>query len=88
MSPIFVVMLIAVCEPDLLHCAPIETWNDVWKSVEDCNRAKAWITREVEADLGGAKVVMGKCRLYLDEHRRLGDSMIAEHPEPSGHLLF
>ena len=49
---VLAVMLIAVCEPDLVHCAPLETWTEVWESVEACNRDKNHILGDIQARNG------------------------------------
>ena len=88
MPTVLAVMLIAVCEPDLVHCAPLETWTEVWESVEACNRDKNHILGDIQARNGNRKTVMGKCRLYLDEEHRYSRAMLAETPAPQNGLLY
>lgn len=88
MPSIIAVMLIAVCDPDLVHCAPLQPWNQVWQTVEACNRDKTRILSDVQARNGKGKTVMGKCRLYLDEDHRYGHAMLAEVPAPANDLLY
>ena len=36
MSAVIAVLLVVVCDPDLVHCSPVETWERSWDSVESC----------------------------------------------------
>ena len=85
---IIAVMLIAVCDPDLVHCAPLQPWDRVWETVEACNHDKTRILSDVQARNGRGKTIMGKCRLYLDEEHRYNRSMLAETPAPDFELLY
>ena len=88
MPAVFAVMLLVVCEPDLIHCAPVKTWERAWETVESCRLEKARIVRAVQARVGDKKTVMSTCRLYLDEGRHLRRSMLAKNSEPWDLHLF
>ena len=88
MPAVFAVMLLVVCEPDLVHCSPVETWERGWKTVASCRLDKARIVRQVRARVGEKKTVMSKCRLYLDEGGRFRRSMLAKTPETPDLLVF
>ena len=88
MHAVVAVMLLVVCEPDLVHCSPVETLERVWRSVESCRLEKAQIVTGVQARVGDKKIVMSTCRLFLDEGHRFKRSLLAKTPMPSDQLLF
>ena len=88
MQAVVAVMLIAVCEPDLVHCQPLETWPHAWETVEACNSEKAGITGRIQEHHGRGKTVMGKCRLYLDEDQIFNRPSVAKTDPTSPGLIF
>ena len=88
MPAVFAVMLLVVCEPDLVHCSPVKTLERVWQTVESCRLERARIVHETQLRIGNQKTVMSTCRLYLDEEHRFKPSMLAKNSEPSALLLF
>lgn len=88
MAPVFVVMLIAICAPDLVHCAPLEPSNRIWETVEDCRRDKPAIIREVLHRTTRDKVVMSKCRLFLDEENRRSQLLLPKDGDAGAMLLY
>ncbi len=88
MSAVIAVLLVVVCDPDLLHCSPVKTWQSLWDTVESCRLDEPHIVSEVQARVGDGKTVMSKCRLYLDEGYRFRRSLLADKPNPSQQFLF
>ena len=88
MPAVIAVMLIVVCDPDLLHCSPVEPMERMWDSVESCSLEKAQVVNEVQLRVGDKKTVMSTCRLYLDEGHRFKRSLLAKTPKPSEQYLF
>ena len=79
MNVVVAVMLIVVCRPDLLHCAPAETWGNAWRSVESCDSYRSEIASRFKARAEDDSVVLTKCRLFLDEdHIFQGDRLVAD----------
>ena len=88
MSAVIAVLLVVVCDPDLVHCAPVKTWERLWETVELCRLDQPRIEHEVRVRVGGEKAVMSTCRLYLDEGHRFRRSLLAKTPKPSEQFLF
>lgn len=88
MPAVIAVMLIVVCEADLVHCAPVKTWERAWEMVDSCRLDKSRIVDDLQARVGDDKTVMGTCRLYLDEGHRFTRSLLAKSPEPAELFLF
>jgi len=68
---IVTIMLVVVCEPDLLQCQPVFHWARTWPSVESCRRDRPGVSETMSARVGPAKAVMTTCRLFVDEGFRL-----------------
>lgn len=88
MSAVIAILLVVVCDPDLVHCAPVKTWERLWETVELCRLDQARIEHEVRVRVGDEKAVMSTCRLYLDEGHRFRNSLLAKTPKPSEQFLF
>ena len=88
MSAVIAVLLVVVCDPDLVHCAPVKTWERLWETVELCRLDQPRIEHEVRVRVGKEKAVMSTCRLYLDEGHRFRKSLLAKTPKPSEQFLF
>ena len=69
MPPVIAVLLIASCDPSLLHCRPVETWHQTWESTQDCRADRPTIRDRLAEQAGPDWVVLARCRLYLDEYR-------------------
>ena len=88
MSAVIAILLVVVCDHDLIHCAPVETWESLWETVELCRLDQPRIEQEVRLRVGDEKTVMSRCRLYLDEGHRFRESLMAKTPEPPEQYLF
>ena len=88
MSAVIAVLLVVVCDPDLIHCAPAKAWERLWETVELCRLDQPRIENDVRARVGDEKTVMSTCRLYLDEGHRFRRSLLAKTPSPSDQFLF
>lgn len=88
MSAVIAVLLVVVCDHDLVHCTPVRTWERLWETVELCRLDQPRIEQEVRVRVGDEKTVMSRCRLYLDEGHRFRNSLMAKTPKPSEQFLF
>ncbi|MBO6949940.1 MAG: hypothetical protein JJ855_18325 [Rhodospirillales bacterium] len=71
MSAVVAIMLVAACDPDLLHCLPVFHWDKTWMTVNECRQDRHHVAAIVDTRFDGKKTVMTDCRLYLDEHRAM-----------------
>lgn len=71
MSAVVAVMLIAACDPDLLHCQPVFHWDKTWFSVAACRTDRRHVSEIIRTRYDGDKTILTDCRLYLDEHRMM-----------------
>ena len=67
MPTVVAVLLIAACDPGLLHCAPIQTWHRTWETTQACRAAEPDIRVRVAQNVGPDRTVLATCRLFLDE---------------------
>ena len=81
-------MLLVVCEPDLVHCAPVEPMERLWDSVESCRLDRAPIEDALRMRVGDKQVVMSTCRLFLDEGQHFQRSLLAKKSKPADRFLF
>lgn len=87
MSAVIVVMLVAICEPSLIHCEAVEPHREIWDSVEACRADKARILDQVQEEQDPEKAVMGKCRLFLDEGHQFRRALLADMDASTQHLF-
>ncbi len=67
MEAIVAIMLVAICDADLLHCKPLETWQAIWKDVSLCQVDRPLVEDRVRSNVGTDQIVMTRCRLFVDE---------------------
>ncbi|MEK9725292.1 MAG: hypothetical protein VW405_17675 [Rhodospirillaceae bacterium] len=77
LNAVVTVMLCAVCEPDLLNCAPVFHWRRLWATVADCRTDRARVGDAVRARAGAGKTVLTRCRLYLDDAGELRRTLLS-----------
>lgn len=85
MPPVIAVLLIASCDPSLLYCRPLETWHRTWETTQACRADRPAIRDRLEKQAGPDRVVLARCRLYLDEDREFDSQPlgIASHAPQS-----
>jgi len=75
MSAIIAVLLVTVCEADMMTCSPLEPWQDKWENVARCQDARPHIMRALEAQVRPDQTVMAKCKLFVDEGFAFGEQL-------------
>lgn len=88
MPPIIAVMLVAACDPDLLHCAPLTHWNAIWQTVADCRLDQARVAEIARHQHGAGKSIMTTCRLTVDEDGQLRATLPLRDPAPDTGAYF
>ncbi len=88
MSPILAIMLVAACDPDLIHCAPLTHWNAIWRTVADCRTDQARVVEIAQREHGTDKYIMTTCRLTVDDDGSLRATLPLREPAMDARALF
>jgi hypothetical protein len=88
MSSVVAIMMIAVCNPDLLHCAETETWQTAWEDVEFCREDRKRVTAHYRVITGDGPVIMTRCRLFLNENRHFAEAEVARRMPAENLAMF